>query len=229
MYKGETFMNIKGAIFDLDGTLIDSLGFWKRLWEKLGEMYLNDTSFLPNLDMQKAVRTVTFVDASKMLYDAFGFGSGPDEIYHMMTEFCTEFYKKEAALKPGVKELLEHLKSKGIKMCVASASMPDLIRTIFDRFGLDNYIPKIISCADVGKDKSHPDVFIAAETYMGTSREDTWVFEDSFVALQTASKAGFQTVGVFDENNFDAAGIEAVSNEYIGVGDSFVRLLERIK
>ena len=199
-------MNIKGAIFDLDGTLIDSLGFWKRLWEKLGETYSNNPAFLPNLDMQEAVRTVTFVDAGKMLYDTFGFGSGPDEIYHMMTEFCTEFYKKEAALKPGVKELLEHLKSKGIKMCVASASMPDLIRTIFD-----------------------PDVFIAAETYMGTSRQDTWVFEDSPVALQTASKAGFQTVGVFDENNFGADEIASISTEYIGKGDSFLRLLEKIK
>ena len=222
-------MNIKGAIFDLDGTLIDSLFYWERLWKLLGKKYLNDETFLPPLDMQKAVRTVTFTDAAKMLHDTFGFGNDPEEIYTIMYDYCIEIYRTEVTFKPGVKELLEHLKSKGIKMCIASASMPELLRTIFDRFGLDDYIPKIITCAEIGKGKSHPDVFIAAEEYMGTAREDTWVFEDSLVALQTASKAGFQTVGVFDENNFGAIGVEEVSTEYIGEGDSFLRLLEKIQ
>ncbi len=222
-------MNIKGAIFDLDGTLIDSLFFWERLWKLLGKTYLNDEAFLPDLEMQKAVRTVTFVDAAKMLHDTFGFGKGPEEIYDIMHDYCIEIYQQEATFKPGAKELLDHLKAKGIKMCIASASMPDLLRVIFDRFGLDDYIPKIISCAEIGKGKSHPDVFIAAEEYMGTSRENTWVFEDSLVALQTAFKAGFQTVGVFDENNFGASGVDEVSTEYIAEGDSFIRLLAKIK
>lgn len=222
-------MNIKGAIFDLDGTLIDSLFFWERLWKLLGTKYLGDESFLPPLEMQKAVRTVTFVDASKMLFDEFGFGSGPNEIFDIMHDYCIEIYQNEATFKPGAKELLDHLKARGVKMCIASASMPDLLRAIFDRFGLDDYFPKIISCADIGKGKSHPDVFIAAEQYMGTQRENTWVFEDSLVSLQTATKAGFPTVGVFDENNFDADGVKDVSTEYIAKGDSFLRLTQKIK
>lgn len=222
-------MNIKGAIFDLDGTLIDSLFFWERLWKLLGKKYLDDESFLPPLEMQKAVRTVTFVDAAKMLFEEFEFGSGAEEIYNIMHDYCIEIYQKEASFKPGAKELLDHLKVCGVKMCIASASMPDLLRTIFDRFGLDDYFPKIISCADIGKGKSHPDVFIAAEKYMGTSREDTWVFEDSLVALTTAINAGFQTVGVFDKNNFGAVGVADVSTEYIAEGDSFLRLIEKIK
>lgn len=221
-------MKIEGAIFDLDGTMIDSLFYWDRLWEKLGEKYLGDKSFRPGLDMEKAVRTITFRDAAKMLFDTFALGGGADEIYDIMHDFCLEIYHDEATFKPGAKELLDHLKSKGVKMCVASASMPDLLRAIFDRFELDEYFPKIISCADVGKGKSHPDVFFAAETYMGTKHENTWVFEDSIVALQTAQNAGFKTVGVYDENNF---GIDCsdVATEYIGQGDSFVRLIEKIK
>ena len=220
-------MNIKGAIFDLDGTLINSLFFWDRLWGMLGEKYLSDKSFRPGLEMEKAVRTVTFVDASKMLYEKFGFGSA-EEIYQLMYDFCVDVYRNEASFKPGAKEMLDHLKAKGVKMCIASASMPGLLREIFDRFDLDQYFPKIISCADVGKGKSHPDVFIAAEEYMGTTRDDTWVFEDSFVALRTAQSAGFKTVGVFDEHNFGAVGVEDVSTVYIREGDSFLRLIDEI-
>ncbi len=223
---GKESMTIKGAIFDLDGTLINSLFFWNRFWEKLGEKYLSDRAFLPELDMQKAVRTVTFVEASEMIYAKYGFGT-PEEIYNLMHDFCVEIYRQEATFKSGVKEFLDHLKSRGIKMCVASASMPDLLREIFDRFGLDDYIPKIISCAEVGKGKSHPDVFIAAQEYLGTSREETWVFEDSAVALGTAFRAGFPTVGVFDQYNFGVS-VEEVSTEYIGEGDSFLRLIEKI-
>lgn len=220
-------MNMKGAIFDLDGTLIDSLFFWDRLWVKLGEKYLGNSEFRPGPVLEKAVRTVTFRDAAKLLHEEFGFGD-PDEIYDLMHDFCIEIYRDEATFKPGAKELLDHMKSRGIRMCIASASMPDLLRAIFDRFGLDDYFPKIISCADVGKGKSHPDVFIAAETYMGTSREDTWVFEDSIVSLETAQKAGFKTVGVFDKHNFNLDRVPEVSTEYIGETDSLARLIEKI-
>lgn len=221
-------VKIEGAVFDLDGTLIDSLFFWDRLWEKLGAKYLDDPTFRPGLDMEKAVRTVTFRDASEMLYERFGFGDA-EEIYDLMHDFCIEIYRDEATFKPGAKELLDTLKARGVKMCIASASMPDLLRAIFDRFGFDDYFPKIISCADIGKGKSHPDVFLAAEAYMGTAHDATWVFEDSIVALETASKAGFKTVGVYDRHNFDIDRVPDVSTEYIGEGDSLARLIERIR
>ena len=218
-------MEIKGAIFDLDGTLIDSLFFWDRLWEKLGKRYIGDATFSPGAELEKAVRTVTFRDASQMLFEAFGFGTGADEIYDIMHDFCIEIYQKESTFKTGAEELLKQLKANGVKMCIASASMPDLLRAVFDRFGLDEYFPKIISCAEVGKGKSHPDVFIAAEQYMGTDRENTWVFEESFVALQTAKNAGFKTVGVFDKHNF-GLDVSGVSTEYVGEGDTLARLAE---
>lgn len=222
-------MKIEGAIFDLDGTLIDSLFFWDRLWVKIGMKYLKEPDFLPDLPLQKAVRTITFRDAAKLLYDTYGFGSGADEIYDLMHDLCIKIYREEATFKPGAKVLLDYLKARGVRMCVASASMPDLLRAIFDRFGLDDYFPKIISCAEVGKGKSHPDVFIAGETYMGTPRETTWVFEDSVTALETAQKAGFKTVGVYDKNNFDIERTAEVSTEYIAEGDSLARLVVNIK
>lgn len=82
------------------------LFFWDRLWELLGEKYLSDKTFLPGLDMEKAVRTVTFVDAAEMLCEKFGFGSAED-IYKLMYDFCVDIYRNEATFKPGAKEIKE--------------------------------------------------------------------------------------------------------------------------
>ena len=221
-------MNIRGAIFDLDGTTIDTLFYWDNLWAKLGEMYLSDKSFRPGLDFEKAVRTITQEETAHLIHNTFGFGDSGEALYEMMYQDLLHMFKYEASFKPGAKELLDHLKARGVKMTIASASMPGLLKVVFDRFNLHQYFPKIISCADVGKGKSHPDVFIAAEKYLGTTRDDTWVFEDSFVALQTAKNAGFQTVGVFDKHNFGSVGVADVSTIYIGEGDSFHRIIEQI-
>lgn len=221
-------MNIKGAIFDLDGTLIDTLFYWDNLWAKLGETFLSDKSFRPGLDFEKAVRTITQRETATLIHNTFGFGSSDEALYEMMYKDLIHLFRYEASFKPGAKELLCHLKERGVKMCIASASMPALLREIFDRFDLDTYISGIVSCAEVGKGKSHPDVFIAGEKFLGTSRDDTWVFEDSFVALKTARDAGFNTVGVFDKHNFGSAGVEDVSTIYIREGDSFLRLIDEI-
>ena len=221
-------MNIKGAIFDLDGTTIDTLFYWDNLWAKLGEMYRSDRSFRPGLDFEKAVRTITQHETAKLIHETFGFGNSSEELYAMMYQDLVHMFKYEASFKPGAKELLEHLYNSGVRMTIASASMPDLLRIVFDRFGLHKYVPKIISCDDVGKGKSHPDVFIAAEKYLGTTRDDTWVFEDSLVALTTAKNAGFKTVGVYDKHNFGSVGVPEVSTIYLGEGDSFLSLIDKI-
>ena len=148
----------------------------------------------------------------------------------MLTEQIEKYHPAIAVteLEEDAVKVAADLKARGIKMTIASASMPGLLKVVFDRFNLYQYFPKIISCAEVGKGKSHPDVFIAAEKYLGTTRDDTWVFEDSFVALQTAKNAGFQTVGVFDKHNFGSVGVADVSTIYIGEGESFHRIIEQI-
>ena len=111
-------------------------------------------------------------------------------------------------------------------MCIASATAPNLIRLAMKTTGLDKYIEKVISCNDVGKGKEHPDVFLAAHEYLGTPKESTWIFEDSVVALETASRAGYHTVGIYDKYNFGLDRIPGIVDIYVDDGETLAGLIE---
>ena len=111
-------------------------------------------------------------------------------------------------------------------MCVASATQKDLLSIVVERFGLDRYFSAIISCGDIGKSKEHPDVFLAALEHLGTPIEDTYVFEDSVVAVETAVRAGFGTVGIYDKYGFDHDRIKSLATEYIGPGETMMKLVK---
>ena len=221
-------MKINGAIFDMDGTLIDSLMVWDVLWEKIGVRYRNDPSFRPDAVTEKAVRTLPLREAMELLHKECRIGESGDALWQIATQMCVDFYSDEVQMKDGVLEFLAHLKQRGVKMCVASATAPNLLQIVIDRFGLDRYVSKIFSCSEIGKGKEFPDVFQAAHAYLGTPLDSTWVFEDSFVALQTAQKAGYQTVGIYDPYNFNLEKMPEVSTVYIANGESLARLITEI-
>ena len=104
-------MKISGAIFDMDGTLIDSLGYWDLLWKTLGEKYLNDKDFSPSPYTQKAVRTVTMREAARIIHENEKIGKSADEIFLLADTLLLDFYRNTVELKPGAMELLEFLHS----------------------------------------------------------------------------------------------------------------------
>lgn len=221
-------MKITGAIFDMDGTLVDSLGFWDYLWQALGEKFLNNPDFRPDPVTEKAVRTVTLYDGMCIVHRNCGIGKSEDEIFEIANDMIFDFYQNTVEMKPGAKEFIEHLHSKGIKMCIASATAPKFIAALMKKFELDKYFPRLFSCNDIGKGKDEPDIFIEAHKYLGTEKESTWIFEDSIVALKTAVKAGYNTVGIHDKYNFGLDEVKKISTVYIGEGDSLERLIPEI-
>jgi FMN phosphatase YigB (HAD superfamily) len=114
-------------------------------------------------------------------------------------------------------------------MCVASATAPHLLQIPVRRFGLDRYFDRIFSCNELGVGKDRPDIFDHALSYLGTPKESTWIFEDSYIALETARRAGYHTVGVFDPNNTEFDSVEPFSDVYIGENDSLTRLIPEIQ
>lgn len=218
-------MNIKGAIFDMDGTLVDSLFLWEVIWKAFGDKYLNGEPFAPNAADDKAVRTVPLRDAMQIIYDHYGFGNSGEELFRLSTDIIRNFYATEATLKTGVRELLAVLQQQGVKMCVASATTSELIEVTMKHSGIYPYFSAIFSCADLGMGKEKPDVYLLAQQHLGTETAETWVFEDSLVALETASKIGMQTVGVFDRCNPYQTEIKAVCTVYVGEGESLAKIL----
>lgn len=218
-------MQIEGAIFDMDGTLIDSLGSWDDFIAFFETKYQLKFDYEKNADLLRQFRTIPINEVAAIVHEKFGIGDSAETIANELAERLELFYRTRVECKEDIPAFLAGLSQKGVKMCIASATKPELIRVVFRRLGIDGYFSEIVSCEDVGKNKSFPDVFNAALERLGTPKEQTWVFEDSLVALQTAKKAGFHTVGVFDRNNDRQELVAAFSDEYIAKGESICRLL----
>ena len=138
------------------------------------------------------------------------------EILSDINKISEDFYYYEVKAKPGVRELMEELKKRGIKMVAATSSPRSHVEMALIRVGLHDYLSRIYTNSEVGVSKHEPDIFNLAAEYMGTAPSETLVFEDSLYALKTAKKAGYITVGIYDANGEkDQAGLEAEASIYL--------------
>ena len=217
-------MKLTGAIFDMDGTLIDSLGFWEILWEAFSERY---GYFRPDSEADRTIRTIPMKEAMCYIHERFGLGPDGETLYQTANRMLGEFYCHQVELKPGVMEFLIRCREQGVKMCVASASDLKLVRMAMAHCGMEEFFPMLFSCSNIGKGKEEPDVFLLAREWLGTSLEETWVFEDSYVALQTAARAGFQTVGVYDRFGFRQDILQDTATVYIAEGETLVKVFDQ--
>lgn len=221
-------MHIEGAIFDCDGTLVDSLGFWQKFYSDISHTFFGDKPFIPRPEDDKAMRTQPLNFTASILHNNYGIGEGVEAVERWALDNLECFYRESVELKAGVRELLSHLRSRGVRMCIASASEAYLIKLVLSRHGVLDYFEDIISCSAVGAGKDKPDVFLAAEKFLETPHDATWVFEDSLLAIQTAKTAGFSVVGVYDACTFGQDKSRALSDEYIDCGESFEKLIPKI-
>ncbi|MBR2042952.1 MAG: HAD family hydrolase [Clostridia bacterium] len=215
---------MKAAIFDMDGTLVDSLMLWDVIWSTFGERYLNNKSFTPSAEDDKRVRTQTLKDAMKMIHDNYNLGESGEELLAEANRIMIDFYANSVELKDGVRAFLEHCKNNGVKMCIASATAPELIDVALDHCDIRKYFLKVFSCGTIGKGKDEPDVFLQAAEFLGAEIKDTWVFEDSLTAIETATKIGMPTVGIYDRYNFGQDRIKKIATNYIAEGETLLKL-----
>lgn len=217
-------MEIKSAIFDMDGTLVDSLMVWDALWQKFGDKYLGGRPFAPTPEDDKAIRTLPLKNAMELVHTNYNIGKSGQELLDETNEMMVDFYSNTVQLKSGVKEFLENLYNKGVKMCIASATAPNLVKIAMEHCELNKYFPKVFSCGDLGLGKDKPDIYLLAQQYLGTEISETWVFEDSFVAIKTAHDIGMNTVGIYDKFNPYQEEIKKIANHYIADGETLLKL-----
>ena len=219
--------NIKGAIFDMDGTLVDSLMLWNVVWDKFGSLFCETGKFRPSAEDDKAVRTMTLKDAMDYIHGRYSLGKSGAELLEITNGIILEFYSNEVELKAGVIEFLEYCHNRGIKMCIASATDIKFIRLAAKHCNIEKYFPDILSCAQLGKGKEEPDIYLKAMECLGTSAEETCIFEDSHIALCTAAELGIKTVGIYDKYNFGQEEIKKIATVYIDEGETLEKLIGR--
>lgn len=209
----------------MDGTLIDSLKIWNVLWSKLGTIYLGDPSFAPRAEDDKKVRTLTLKNAMNLIHETYHFGECGNDLLMQANRVMSDFYTQEVELKDGVREFLDYCKASGVKMCVATATALDLVELAMERCEIGNYFSKVFSCSTIGKGKEEPDVFLMAADFLGEDISETWVFEDSLVAIETATRIGMKTVGIYDRFNFGQERIRAIATAYIDKEETLLKLI----
>lgn len=217
--------HIKGAIFDMDGTLIDSLCLWDIIWSAFAKEYGRE-NFRPSDEADKAIRTMTLKDGMQMIYDLYQIGESGEALLKFTNEIIRKFYAEEVQLKEGVREFLDCCQSRGIKMCIASATGPKLLQIAIDHCDLGEYFTEILSCAKIGKGKDQPNIYLAALECLGTTKEETCVFEDSAVAIDTAHKLGLKTVAIYDKFNYGQEQMQKTADVYIADGETLMRLID---
>lgn len=203
--------NFTGAIFDLDGTLLDSM----QIWEDVGEKYLLSQGVKPEEDLRETLRTMSLRQAAEYCQKNYKIEKTIEEIIEGVTEIVEDFYKKDAALKPGVKEFLESFFTKDVKMCVATASEKELVEAALTRCGVRDYFVDILTCSQVGCGKDQPVIYEEALKILGTEKSKTLVFEDSLHAITTAKQAGFTVVGVYEPSEKDQESVRESVDYYI--------------
>lgn len=222
-------IKIKGAIFDMDGTLVDSLSFWDYFWRELGKKYLGVNDFSPSKDDDRAVRTMIMKDAVALIKEKYNFPQSVDELFKFTMDLIKHFYREIVKEKLGATELLDYLKDNGIKICLATATDMENVVIAVKSCDLEKYFSFIITCADVGNGKDNPDIYIKAIEKLGLKKDEVCVFEDSFVALETAKKFGTKTIGIFDKFNYGQDRLELASNYYLSEGKSLSVLKEVVE
>lgn len=188
------FAGKKAAIFDMDGTILDSMAMWGELDIK----YMSDMGITPKPDFHRVVTSMTLPMASEYIASEYPVPYTAQEVYNQILDMADSFYRNELLIKGRVRDLISRLNADGIKMMVATANEYEMSRAALERNNIYKYMEDVVTCTMAGANKERPDVFLLAAQKMNASVDECIVFEDSLYAIKTAKNAGFTVVGVYD-------------------------------
>lgn len=202
---------LKGAIFDFDGTLFDSM----YVWDNAGENYLRSIGIEPKENLQERLKALSIFQSAAYIKEKYAIPLSVEEIMAGVNRTVERFYLEEVKPKAGAAEFLETLRSRGVRMCIATASEKYQVQAALKRCRLDKYFREIITCTDIAHGKDEPVIFRKAAECLGTAKESTAVFEDALHALKTAKSDGFITVGVYDRHEKRQDEIRALADFFV--------------
>jgi HAD superfamily hydrolase (TIGR01509 family) len=182
-------------IFDLDGTLLDSMD----VWGKVDVDFLQKRGIAVPPDYMDAISSMSFTECAAYTIKRFGLSITIESLMREWTDMAAYAYGHTVLLKPYAKEYLSTLRERGAKLAVATSLSAELYEPALRSHGVYDWFHVICNSDEAGCGKSRPDVFLLAAKKIGILPCDCIVFEDILTAVKTAKNAGMKVCGVFDK------------------------------
>lgn len=203
---------VKAVIFDLDGTLVDSMWIWK----DIDIAYLNKHNLpLPD-DVQKSIEGMSFTETAHYFKTRFSIPDSVDEIKAEWVEMAEDYYSNRIDLKHRALDFIQMLARKGIPVGIGTSNSRELALMVLRRHNLECYIAELVTSCEVPRGKPAPDVFLKVAERLAVAPEDCLVFEDTHAGVLAALAAGMQVIAVKDTHSEEwAHEIEPLVQRYI--------------
>jgi HAD superfamily hydrolase (TIGR01509 family) len=205
-------LDFKAAIFDLDGTLIDSMN----VWEKIDIEFLAKRNFSVPEGYIAKVSSMSFNEAADYTISFFGLKENPKDMIEEWNQMAIYKYSHEIKLKPHTKEYLLYLKKNGIKLGTATALPNNLYVPVLKNNGVYDMFEAHTSVDEVQMGKGYPDIYLLAAKKLGTLPKDCIVFEDVFIGIKSIKEAGMKACGVYDKYS------EHERDEIVNTADCYI-------
>ena len=212
--------NIKACLFDMDGTLVDSMHIWKDI----------DIAFLGRFGyelpptLQKEIEGMAFKETAQYFKERFNLPLSIEEIMDQWNEMAFRVYAEEIDYKKGAFAFLKMLKKIGIRTAICTSNSKELVAAVGEHLGFIPYFDTIITSCEVGAGKPAPDIYLEAARRVGVSPEECLVFEDIVMGLTAGKRAGMKLCAVEDPFSADQREEKmAMADYYI---EDYLSLLE---
>ena len=179
------------SIFDVDGTILDSM----EVWNTLASQYVQSLGKVPEKNLDEIVSDMSLEQSATYLKNHYKINKQEERIISEILNFISDFYEYEVNLMPGFKEFISHYDSVNV---IGTSCDEELVKIALNRLGVLNYFEDIITCSKVNKSKDDSDFYLACAQALKQRPEDIAVFEDADYCIDVARKVGFKVIKIKD-------------------------------
>ena len=202
--------NIDAALFDMDGTLIDSMWMWRQIdIDYLGQFGIE----LPD-DLQKTIEGWSFDETARYFQKRFGITDDVNVIKAEWNAMAYDFYLNEVQLKPGAIEFLKELRKRGIRCGIATSNSKELVAAVLKNLNVREYFEEIHTACEVEHGKPFPDIYLLVAEKLGADPSRCLVFEDILPGIEAGKAAGMKVCAVYDEYSQNELAVKIARSDY---------------